>query len=66
VGDQQKDHRMRIDDGPRDPAALPQGDLRLLETDQPGARMARIAVHPSWVGLLDFQTRVPAGFAQPA
>jgi hypothetical protein len=70
---------MRSDDPPRGPTALPQGDLRLLETDQarrllaapylahidqPGTRMARIAVRPTWVGLLDFQTRVPAGFAQ--
>jgi len=32
--------------------------------DQPGTRMARIAVRPTWVGLLDFQRRLPAGFAQ--
>jgi hypothetical protein len=36
----------------------------LAQIDQPGTRMARIAVRPSWVGLLDFQTRVPVGFAQ--
>ena len=36
----------------------------LAQIDQPGTRMARIAVRPSWVGLLDFQTRIPAGFAQ--
>jgi hypothetical protein len=36
----------------------------LAQIDQPGTRMARIAVRPTWVGLLDFQTRVPAGFAQ--
>ena len=36
----------------------------LAEVDRPGTRMARIAVRPAWVGLLDFQTRVPAGFAQ--
>jgi hypothetical protein len=27
--------------------------------DQPGTRMARIAVRPSWVGVIDFQTRLP-------
>src|SRR5690625_3047939 len=26
---------------------------------QPGTRMARIALRPAWVGLLDFQTRSP-------
>jgi hypothetical protein len=26
---------------------------------QPGVRMARIAVRPTWVGTLDFQTRLP-------
>jgi hypothetical protein len=36
----------------------------LAQVDQPGTRMARIAVRPTWVGLLDFQTRVPGGFAQ--
>jgi hypothetical protein len=35
----------------------------LTHIDQPGTRMARIAVRPTWVGLLDFQSRVPAGFA---
>jgi hypothetical protein len=33
----------------------------LAQIDQPGTRMARIAVRPTWVGLLDFQTRVPGG-----
>jgi hypothetical protein len=36
----------------------------LAQIDQPGTSMARIAVRPTWVGLLDFQTRVPAGFVQ--
>jgi hypothetical protein len=36
----------------------------LAQIDRPGTRMARIAVCPSWIGLLDFQTRVPAGFGQ--
>src|ERR687886_744103 len=120
-----RSHAMTTDE-PRQPTALPQGDLRLLETDQarrllaaalparyaytardgtprvlpswfhwtgeelvmptfvsaphvrqparrpaalaeidrPGTRMARIALRPTWVGLLDFQTRVPGGFAQ--
>src|SRR5688572_28935204 len=30
----------------------------LAQIDQPGTRMARIAVRPAWVGLLDFQTRL--------
>jgi Pyridoxamine 5'-phosphate oxidase len=39
----------------------------LAQIDQPGTRMARIAVRPSWVGVLDFQTRMPSalGGAQP-
>jgi hypothetical protein len=32
----------------------------LAMVDQPGTRMARIAVRPAWVGVLDFETRVPA------
>jgi hypothetical protein len=36
----------------------------LAEIDRPGTRMARIALRPTWVGLLDFQTRVPGGFSQ--
>ena len=32
----------------------------LEQIDQPGTRMARIAVRPAWVGLLDFQTRLPS------
>jgi hypothetical protein len=32
----------------------------LAMIDQPGTRMARIAVRPSWVGLIDFQTRLPS------
>ena len=40
--------------------ALPQGDLRLLETDvAKRTRTASIAVRPTWVGVLDFQTRFP-------
>jgi hypothetical protein len=31
----------------------------LAGIDQPGTRMARIAVRPSWVGVIDFETRLP-------
>jgi Pyridoxamine 5'-phosphate oxidase len=33
----------------------------LAQVDQPGTKMARIAVRPTWVGVLDFQTRLPGG-----
>jgi hypothetical protein len=36
------------------------GDEYLTQIDQPGTRMARVAVRPAWVGLLDFQTRMPS------
>ena len=32
----------------------------LAQIDRPGTRMARIAVRPAWVGLMDFQTRMPS------
>jgi hypothetical protein len=32
----------------------------LGQIDQPGTRMARIDLHPAWVGVLDFQTRLPS------
>jgi hypothetical protein len=32
----------------------------LAQIDHPSARMARIAVRPTWVGVLDFQTRLPS------
>jgi hypothetical protein len=32
----------------------------LAQIDHPSTRMARIAVRPTWVGLLDFQTRMPS------
>jgi hypothetical protein len=38
-----------------------QGAANIAEVDQPGTRMARIAVRPGWVGLLDFMTRFPGG-----
>jgi hypothetical protein len=38
-----------------------QGAANVAEIDRPGVRMARIAVRPTWVGVLDFQTRLPGG-----
>jgi len=32
----------------------------LTQIDQPGTRMARIAVRPTWVALMDFETRMPS------
>jgi Pyridoxamine 5'-phosphate oxidase len=32
----------------------------LAQIDRPGTRMARIALRPSWVGLLDFHSRLPS------
>ena len=32
----------------------------VAEIDQPGTRMARIAVRPTWVALMDFQYRMPS------
>lgn len=37
------------------------GEEQLAAVDRPGVRMARIAVRPAWVGVLDFQTRFPGG-----
>ncbi|MEV6303340.1 pyridoxamine 5'-phosphate oxidase family protein [Actinoplanes sp. NPDC051861] len=37
-----------------------QGAANIAQIDHPGTRMVRIALRPSWVGLLDFETRVPA------
>ncbi|RKN41484.1 hypothetical protein [Micromonospora endolithica] len=31
------------------------------ETDVPGLRMARTGLRPTWVGVLDFTTRLPGG-----
>lgn len=36
-----------------------QGAAQVAAVDHPGVRMARIAVRPAWVGVLDFQTRFP-------
>jgi hypothetical protein len=43
-----------------------QGAKNVAEADQPGVRMARVAVRPSWVGVLDFQSRLPAPLAGKA
>ncbi|MEU0566660.1 pyridoxamine 5'-phosphate oxidase family protein [Nonomuraea sp. NPDC005983] len=40
-----------------------QGDRNVAQVDRPGVRMARIAFRPSWVGVLDFQTRLPRALA---
>jgi hypothetical protein len=32
----------------------------LAQVDQPETRMARISVRPTWVALMDFQTRMPS------
>ena len=37
-----------------------QATAYLAQIDHPVTRMARIAVRPTWVGLLDFQTRLPS------
>jgi general stress protein 26 len=36
-----------------------QGAANVAAVDRPGVRMVRIAVRPSWAGVLDFQTRFP-------
>jgi hypothetical protein len=38
----------------------------LRDTDQPGTRMARIDLRPTWVGVLDFQTRLPSALGGAA
>jgi hypothetical protein len=37
-----------------------QATAYLGQIDHPSTRMARIAVRPTWVGLLDFQNRLPS------
>ena len=32
----------------------------LAQIDQPGTRMARIGVRPTWAGVIDFETRLPS------
>lgn len=38
-----------------------QAAAAIAEIDVPGLRMARLALRPSWVGVLDFRTRFPGG-----
>jgi Pyridoxamine 5'-phosphate oxidase len=38
-----------------------QGAANVAAVDHPGTKMARIAVRPAWVGVLDFHTRLPGG-----
>jgi hypothetical protein len=38
----------------------------LAEIDQPGTRMARIDLRPAWVGVLDFQSRLPSALGGTA
>jgi hypothetical protein len=36
------------------------GDALITAVDQPGTRQVRIVVQPSWVSLIDFQSRLPS------
>jgi hypothetical protein len=38
-----------------------QGAANVAQVDHPDTKMMRIAVRPSWVGVLDFLTRLPGG-----
>jgi hypothetical protein len=38
-----------------------QAAASIAQVDHPGSKMARIAVRPTWVGVLDFMTRFPGG-----
>lgn len=42
-----------------------QGARNIAGIDRPGLRMARIALRPAWVGLVDFQSRMPAPLGGP-
>jgi PPOX class probable F420-dependent enzyme len=42
-----------------------QGARNIAGVEQMGLRMARVAVRPAWVGLIDFQTRMPAPLGGP-
>ena len=37
-----------------------QGAANVAAVEGPGTRMVRIALRPTWVGVLDFATRMPA------
>lgn len=43
-----------------------QGAANVAEVDQPGVRMFRISLRPTWVGVLDFMTRFPGGATSEA
>jgi hypothetical protein len=40
------------------------GRSRVAEVDHPGLKMHRIAIRPTWVGVLDFKTRFSRGRGQ--
>jgi len=40
-----------------------QGQAWVQQVSQTLTRMVRIAVHPQWVGLLDFQSRFPSALS---
>ncbi|MEU8114981.1 pyridoxamine 5'-phosphate oxidase family protein [Micromonospora sp. NPDC048947] len=41
------------------------GDAYLAAIDQPGLRMVRIGLRPTWVGVVDFQQRFPGRTPEP-
>ncbi|GGT03823.1 pyridoxamine 5'-phosphate oxidase family protein [Nonomuraea spiralis] len=41
-----------------------QGTKNVEAADRPGVRMGRIAVRPTWAGVLDFQTRLPGALTR--
>lgn len=41
------------------------GDAYVAAIDKPGLRMVRIALRPTWVGVLDFQERFPVLTPEP-
>ena len=43
-----------------------QGTGYLAQIDDPTTRMARIAVRPAWVGVLDFESRMPSALGGAA
>lgn len=43
-----------------------QGAANIAAVDHPDTRMFRIAVRPTWVGVLDFHTRLPGGTSPEA
>ena len=49
---------------PRGPGAGANAAAWTEQVAQMVPRMARIAVRPAWVGILDFQTRFPAALAK--